>query len=450
MTWTGRFKFGGVELANNEMARGAAEGADVPHHWFTGQRFGGVEDAFNRGIPYQQTPPESLPWYDPSQPKASRDFFGVYVLGVDKLLDSTRSATVTESIGNGGIVTGVRKAVKQPTFHAILTARSREALEYGFSWVDAVLDADACGQHGDVCGVTDLEFLTDAPPEQGRTERTAYLESIQDKVRFLHGVSTISGPFIVEEMESKGVYAYEIEFTIAATRPWVYSLTKPLELPPSLPEVIQDISYNLVRYPSMELSDSASVLMATNYSTNPSAETSSTGWSVALNSGTQTSGYYTTGTTNERSADRGNSYRGRLLGEADKTAVVGRSDVSVHQRVQLQNLATAGVGTRVSAHIWAACSIAAGSAVSTIHRIRARGIWYSPTDSNLGSFEMGTSTEADDFAGAEYVAASQLPPEGATSVLIQVLFEVSWRSSPTAGQNSDIRMYVDALAVTIP
>lgn len=169
MAYEGWLRFGGNEVVNNERARGIASTAECPMFWLKGPRCSTLRDALGDS-PYTADNLPDAPWYDLSMPDVSGRFYGVFGLSVSGLNDSTRSASVTESIDDGGVVGRTRKGSRQVRVRATLLARGRDALDYGVAWLNASLDPDACGQHGAGCGSTDLEYLTDCPPARGEVD----------------------------------------------------------------------------------------------------------------------------------------------------------------------------------------------------------------------------------------------------------------------------------------
>jgi hypothetical protein len=451
MTWTGWFKMGDVELANNELTRARAESAPIPHYWFTGPRYLTVPEAFSPDRPYSQMRSEEMPWFDPNQPENSSNFFGVYILRADGLQDSTRQRTITESLGGGGVLSGSRRASKTVKFQAILTARGLEALDYGREWLDAILDADACGQHGNVCGVTDLTFLADVPPARGEYGDADYERLLQEKVRYLHGVGTTSGPFVIEEMESRGVNAVVLEWSVTATRPFVYTATRSLNLPPSLPEVVQDIPYNLISYPSLELTDGTTATIAMNYATNPSVEVNATDWRGYFDPLGGVNPTFTADRSTDLSADRGASFMCRIFNPAPNGNNSGNARVIAEHGGNFPTNA----GTRVSFSIWAGAFVVAGAGNGQagtggkITLMRAQIQWKNAQGGDLSVTSLGQAS-ASEFNGRVFSAKSVLPPAGAVRAVVQIIYEVVWTSSITASQNSDIRMYADAVAITVP
>jgi hypothetical protein len=452
VTFAGWFSFAGQELVNNERTRGLAESHPQPVWWYKGERFPTVQEAFDPGLPYSFSSVDSAPWYDPTIP-ASADFFGAYVLTVKGIKDSTRGSVVTESVTAGGVLGKPRRATKAVTFQAQLLARSREALEYGQDWLSSALEGKQCGQHGSFCGLADLTYLTDVPPRRDGISDSDYEELLTSKLRYLHDVGLTSGPFTVSEQESKGVFGVVMEWTLISERPYVFTATRPLRLPPALPEVVQDIPYNRVPYPSMELSNNAIIVTATNYALNPSVESGITSWQGASDviSGTAptTSNYLSLAQSSDIAADRTNSARVRVLGNGTSTAS-GRTRLSVYQRVAFPtNLFTDGL-TRCSVSIWGAVYAIVAPTGTALNSLGAKVTFRNASNVATKVVELGAATAAE-FNGRLFAAQSLVVPVDTTSATVEVYADISYVSASAAGSgNSDVRLYADALAVTVP
>jgi hypothetical protein len=447
MAWVGWFQFGSTEIINNEKVRGVSATFSAPFNWFVDPAQPNVQPAIDPELPaYTSSEITSMPWYDPLVPE-SGNFFGVYCLGVAGLPDSTRQVAVIENIIEGGSLGIPRRGTRSVTFTCILTAQGRDALEYGFEWLDAVLDSQACGMHGAICGVSDLEFYTDVPVAQGSMDGPTWQAALTAQQRFLHGVGTVDGPHIAQEMESRGFNAYIVSFTLQATRPFIYTATSTLQLSPQIPIVVEDIPYNLEPYPSMELGDGTTPVVATNFMTNPSVETDTTGWTA---SETDVSGsaaaYYTNGrVTGELSSVGNSSFRSRILGNGS-TAASGEAKLIVSQIADLTSIdATLA---RPSVTVWAAVIISAGASGSVINSLTATLTWLTSAGATIGSpVSLGT---APSFNGYVFAKPSMQPPATWAKAKVTVTADVSWQSSSTPANNSDIRFYVDAMGVTLP
>lgn len=649
MVYPGFLRIGGTEVVNTERARGYAETADCPKWMVQELPCESLQDALG-DQPYNYPNIALAPWYDLSLPDVSGRFYGVVGLGFKNLLDSSRSASLTEGTAPGGTIGRSRKGAKQPRVRATLLARGDDAMEYGLSWLNSAFDG-ICSSHGESCGTTDMEFLVDCPPPRGtmpdftawepvRTNlavnpkppsipaagwtgpgvpsigpygytvtngstTTPYIfstpsavgavlgrvyafralvrcapasgsavtsmtirphkntgniyyvpaggvisipaDGVQREVffywkatvdipageqfnlsavgngtglatttismddvliedvgtdipevppqaffygetpdpdaltqyrwtgatdastsvmevrqeierpetdaeyfpvvdgyrRFMHDVAVISGPLVVEQRTSTdGEFrVMTVEWTVGAERPWIYSLTRPVELPITPTTVLQDTPYNLVPRPSAELPN-GTVVVATNYSLNPSLETNATGWSAvaAAVTGTDPTSRVTSGrVTGELQAVGSSSFRARLLG--DGAAASGRARIQVLQTV---DVSSRPASSRVSATIWGAL-LNIGPA-TPLYSLVGTLTWLTAADAPVGS-PVTLTPGSGGLSGNLFTAKSLVVPATATKARITLTSEFDWTSGTT---NSDVRMYADALAVTVP
>lgn len=165
MTYDGYLAFGGNEVINSERARSYAEGADCPMFWLKGPRCTALQGAIGDSE-YQYSEIESAPWYDSTIDEISRRFYGVYGLSIAGVEDSTRTADVTEGIGDGGVIGRARRSSRDVKVTALLVGKGQDALEYGQSWLSARLDPDGCGQLSQECGTAEASFFSTCPPER--------------------------------------------------------------------------------------------------------------------------------------------------------------------------------------------------------------------------------------------------------------------------------------------
>lgn len=275
----------------------------------------------------------------------------------------------------------------------------------------------------------------------------AWEARVLDLRRYLHDVGAVSGPLVTEEFESGRFFGNVVEFTFVAERPWVYKALKPLDLPPTTPVVVQDIPYNLAPYPSAELS-SGSVIVARNYAPNPSVEVDASGWVTWYNGNIPAV---------MKAAGRGTSlvshgtwsYLAHIFGDNGATSVVNRaSDVTnLQEPIPLTGLAA---GTRVSFSIWGAMAILEGAGGSELTNMEASVHWLNSSDAIVGSYLLGGPVTGADVNGHVFAAKSLLPPAGATKARVAVTYRFTFSSSTNPANDSDIRLYADALAITVP
>lgn len=251
--------------------------------------------------------------------------------------------------------------------------------------------------------------------------------------RRIHGVTAVSGPLVLNHFHNQNYHAYEVEFTLAAATPYVYGV--PVILPPvsQTSTIIQDAPFNLVPYPSAELASTTEVTTATNYSTNPSAETNVTGWAssydgTAITTGSAALVQSTPGTDPAAAGTRSV----KNVWTAPNSGSNGW--FSTQQEVTVPTTA----GRRFSVNMWATANVTSGTAV--IGSIQLTLYWRlggstARTD-ELGAFPVG---------GGAFSQKSIIPPSGATSVIVRARCVLSSWSTGAV-----VTLFTDALAVTIP
>lgn len=100
---------------------------------------------------------DDAPWVDHDRTE-SYGFLGVRTIGITGLTDDSRTADVLDALGDGGWVTGRRRAPKEVRFSVLLAATSEESMEYGEQWLKAALDGeceDGCTPTAQLCYLTD-------------------------------------------------------------------------------------------------------------------------------------------------------------------------------------------------------------------------------------------------------------------------------------------------------
>lgn len=440
MAWEHYLSFAGQELVNSARAVGYTQTANCPIVSLKPVDDDDLSAALDESQ-YDFADIAEAPWFDTNMVEVSSQFLGAYVISISGIYDSTAAANVTEGILDGGTVGQPRNAVRQLRVRAALTALSAQGLEYGISWLNNGLRAIGCSFHGTACGSADLMFFASKPYKKAGNETVdEYRDRLLDSERYIHNVSRISGPLVQQQWDRDGQHAAIIEFTLAAGTPFVYSRTKLIDTPLTGFFAYSDVPYNLLHYPSAELS-TGTVLVATNYSTNPSVEVNATGWTAAVStvSGSTVSSYFTSGRSNDVAVDGSWSMRGRVLGNGSTTAA-GRAQVDLYNAVTLSPPS----GSRVSFSIWGLAAILAGS--GTIVSMESFVEWRDAGGA-LGTDLLGTAVT---FAGVVFSGSSLVPPVGTTNLRVYVRAVVDWSSSATPANNSDIRVYADAVLVSVP
>jgi hypothetical protein len=263
-------------------------------------------------------------------------------------------------------------------------------------------------------------------------------------IRNMHGVTCVGGPTIEEKLHRGNAWGYIVEFILVAANPYLFSNIMHVDLEPSYPVVIQDVPFNLVPYPSAELA-LGTVVIATNYATNPSLEVNADTWVTWYNANIP-QGFKSTTRTADVSAVGSWAYEARIAGDGGATpANAVASDITILQN----SMALEGVaGTRYSFSIWAAALKIAGGAGTSLINMSAAVQWVNGADAIVGSTPLGAPVAAAAMSGSVFEGKSFLPPAGAVRARVAVSYNFTFSSS--AGDNSDLRFYADALAVTVP
>lgn len=258
-----------------------------------------------------------------------------------------------------------------------------------------------------------------------------YRRDIVDPLRrYLLNAATVSGPFVISEAERDGIWIREVEWTLESELPFV--VDRPLTLATRedsfTPTTVQDVAINLVPNPSLEEA-SGSVVVATNYSTNPSVEVNATGWSAEVTGGITPAP--TGARSTEVSASGGASYKSSVV--TTNSGTNGR--LQIIQDVALPAYVS---GQTFSATVWGFATVASGSAV--LDGVHARLQWRTASASVLTD-----GIESGPISGGPLSKAALVRPPSATVARIIVDTVVtSWSSGAT------IDLYADALAVTVP
>ena len=372
------------------------------------------------------------PWYDPNEEATTR-FYGVYGISAENLVDSTQVGTYQEGISDGGTLDLVRRAVREVRVKALLLADGADALEAGLSWLDAALRQRGSGVNAS-CQTTDLMFYTTCPSEVDG-------DQVWRLERYLHNSSKISGPLVLETLVRDRGRGYLVEFTIGSMSPALHGATRPLGFTTSGAIPVIDTPTNLVATPSAEIAGPQVEVMR-NWSANPSVEVDATGWSgtVVTVSGTAPGARFASQRTLEWAVVGSASYRGAIVGNA--TAATGRAGMRVSNVVALGALAA---GARVSVSVYGSAQIHAAPDVTTVHALRA---WVAWSGGTARTDPLGVD-ETVEWGGVAFSEERIAPPAGTTTATVTVEAEVSW-SSGAVGVRSDVRVYADAVAVTIP
>lgn len=252
---------------------------------------------------------------------------------------------------------------------------------------------------------------------------------VEKLIRVMHSVKCVSGPTIEQKMHRGNAWGYILEFVLVAAVPFMFGITRPVTLSPSLPTVVQDVPFNLVPYPSAEL-ELGTVIAAVNYSANPSVEVDATGWSHT------STGVVATDVTGARStalsAQGAASFRSHFVATNS-----GSNGVVVAQNVS-STFPVAVAGARMSINMWATAQVVSGTAV--ISKTEVVAVW------RAGSSVLRTDIVGTTPAGGGAVTGKSIAvPVGADNVVIQARATLaSWSTGAT------VDVYADAVGASVP
>lgn len=441
MAWEGYFCLGGTEIANNARAYAYARTANCPITWIKDQPCDGIRDMLGEydepAYDFNDIVNEG-PWYDTGEFEIgpSQRFLGIYCISAENLIDSTLQAETTQRILSGGVIGRQRDASRDIRFRVLLTALDEIALDFGLDWLRSRLRERECATHSGSCGTTDLTWFTACQgPIPGEMAQDDYEREVDGQTRRLHGVKAISGPLIQRKLHAGNAWGYIVEFTLAAESPTPYSLPRSIT-PTSIGQgAVVDVPFNLVPYPSAELA-AGEVVTAINLSQNPSVETNNTGWTVVADGAAILTANVVGSRSNELAAV--GSWSQKALWTAPGAGGAVGAWFGTQQEVAL----IAGpANTRYSINVWGSFVVQAGVPVLgafEVHALwRAGGVTL--RDDFLGTIPGGST------AAGTVTERGMIAPVGATSVIVRVLKRV-----PSWSAGTIIRVYADALAVTVP
>lgn len=141
MSYDGWLEFNGIELVNLSRTAQLAEGLGVTQVWTRPEDVAWIEDTVG-GAAYNNI--VNAPWYDAAYP-ASAEFAGIVPLAFPGLGDSTKTATTTEYIGDGGTSSRPRSTTLPIVANVVLVAATDRGAEYGKRWMDRVLAGSGAG-----------------------------------------------------------------------------------------------------------------------------------------------------------------------------------------------------------------------------------------------------------------------------------------------------------------
>jgi hypothetical protein len=248
----------------------------------------------------------------------------------------------------------------------------------------------------------------------------------------MHIGTCISGPIIEQKLHRDSMWGYIVEFTLAVGTPFIFGITRPVSIEPGLPEVVQDVPFNLVPYPSAELA-SGTVVVSTNYSDNPSVEVNLNNWSKSS----------TTVVATDVTLLQSDTVAGGLAAAGTKAAKsrFAATNSGTAGTIQVQNQTATFparvAGDRMSVNVWSVAQLVSGTAVLGTQNIAI--LW------RQGATTLRTDTIPVAAGGGATSSKSVAVPVGTDNVIVRAYVNLtSWSTGAI------VDVYADAVAVTVP
>lgn len=464
------FKLGRHEIVNSARLVGYSEFKVDAATWLSTAEVCETLEAALEHSPYTHDHIQHAPWFDADDVDLWSRFLGVMAVDVRGLSDSTSESESTELLGAGSRTTNFRDGSRSIRFRVFLAAAGEDALEAGLTWLRTVLRPGVEAESPIEREHAVLSFFATCPPDAAYHWESdeEYRERVRSLRREYHDVVLDEPPIVLDRMESsdKLHVGALVEFSLRAQNPYLYGAPRELALNPSTPYLTQDIPYNLIRFPRAAKAE-GSVEIGRNYIQNPSVEVNATGWEGQTGT-LPSSGVASHGRNGERYVAGAWSFRSRLAGAGSPAAAKASANIYILSPVVYfpdpggvsyvappAGSSILPANARISATIWAAAVIASGTSNSTnLDQLDASLVWTIRDVSGVSS--QATAMVADGPIGDRRFSISQVTPPAVpagsyiASVRIEVRAQVRYTSSATAADNSDIRVYADAAAITIP
>lgn len=219
------FTYDGTEIINT--ARTIAYARDGRAGWLVDDTNVDEVAALFGDAPYDSVLQDEPPWYDPDDPNTWQ-FYGVYLLDVTGLEDSTRSVSITESVQDGGTMSRMRFATRTVVFHALLLGVDNGAVRAGFEWLKWATTGSVCSDVSAACAGGDLCYIS-AIPDIDVSSLAYPNQCLDDYLRTLHGVIFTDGPQVLnKKITSDGQHIWDVQFTAVAAFPWAFGIETPI------------------------------------------------------------------------------------------------------------------------------------------------------------------------------------------------------------------------------
>lgn len=160
MAWIGYYTYDGTEIINVERTEAYVRAQNASWGFKNDLANGDLHLVLSEAE-YTTPMGDIAPWVDPDRLE-SYDFWGAYPISVSGIDDSTREATVTEYIRDGGSTSALRHATRSTVFSVALLGAGEQAVEYGLYWLKAALLGRNCSPVRG-CNGAEMEFFSSEP-----------------------------------------------------------------------------------------------------------------------------------------------------------------------------------------------------------------------------------------------------------------------------------------------
>lgn len=223
MAWDGYWTYAGNEIIN--VSRTEAYAANLGAGWFKAVHKNTALPLM-LGETYRTPLLDDAPWTDPDI-EESYDFLGAYPINIAGAEDSTVTATVTESVLDGGVVGSVRHATRNIVFEVALCALSDGGAEFGMGWLRTALRGGGCGTSVGDCSGAELCFLSAEPliDPYGPDDPE---DCITPLVRTFYKATFTGPPTVTTKRDlSDGSAVWIVQFTVTCD-PFAYGAETPV------------------------------------------------------------------------------------------------------------------------------------------------------------------------------------------------------------------------------
>lgn len=195
---------------------------------------------------------DDAPWYD-SRNMDTAGFCGLLVTNVNGGESSSHTAYVTETVGDGGVVSPPRHATKPLVITGLLIGVDHASTMAGLSWLESFLhDGDPCTVNRLPNEHPILEFFS-ACPVICEDSDDCELECVDPYWRRMYDVHLTSGPEQIAHYDVSDGCVLEIQFVLVSHNPYVWGRPESVSASP-YPFTYEILPEQFADYAEMEAS----------------------------------------------------------------------------------------------------------------------------------------------------------------------------------------------------